>query len=104
MKPMNKPAFMIVILVFVIICISCNHKVQSELPPEPEDPDTYDMAVWKGIKPGIHSGFGSVDVAYPRSIPPSGQNLDSIKLQGWKGERVHCQLLVWSAGKEEQIS
>jgi len=104
MKPMNKPVFMVVILAFVMICISCHHKVQSELQPEPEDPDTYDMAAWKGIEPVIHSGFGSVDVAYPRSIPPSGQIVESIKLRGWKGERVHCQLLVWSAGKEEQIS
>jgi hypothetical protein len=28
----------------------------------------------------------------------------SITLAGWKGERVHCQLLVWSKGKEDQVS
>ena len=101
---MNKPVFMVVILAFVMICISCHHKVQSEFQPEPEDPDTYDLSVWKTINPGIHSGFASVDVAYPRSTPPSGKITDSIKLHGWKGERVNCQLLVWSGGEEEQIS
>jgi len=87
-----------------LICISCNYKTQAGFPPEPEDPDTYDLSAWKDIDSGIHSGFGSVDASYPRSIPPSGNISESTKLQGWKGERVHCQLIVWSAGKEEQIS
>jgi len=86
------------------VCISCNQKVPANPRPEPEDPDTYDMSVWNDIGPGTHSGFGSVDVAYPKSIPPSGNLTESMKLQGWKGERVNCQFLVWSSGKEEQIS
>ena len=79
-------------------------KLKAELPPEAADPEARDLSVWKDIKPGLHSGFGSVDVAYPKSIPPAGDVAESIKLQGWKGERVHCQLLVWSQGIEENIS
>jgi hypothetical protein len=45
---------------------------QADLRSEPADPDSYDMSVWKNIKPGIHSGFGSIDVAYSKSIPPGG--------------------------------
>lgn len=93
-----------IFIILTVICISCNNKYITGFPPEPEDPDTYDMSVWNDIEPGIHSGFGSVDVAYPKSIPPTGNITESIKLQGWKGERVNCQLLVWSAGKDEQIS
>ena len=77
---------------------------KAELAPEAADPDIYDMSVWKNIKPGLHSGFGSIDVAYSKSIPPAGDIAESIKLHGWKGERVNCQLLVWSAGSEENIS
>jgi len=61
------------------------------------------MSVWENIKPGLHSGFGSMDVAYSKSIPPGGSIAESITLHGWKGERVHCMLLVWSAGSEENI-
>jgi hypothetical protein len=86
------------------LCLTCNQAVQSDLPPEPADPDPVDMDAWKEIEPGIYSGFGSVDLAYPRSTPPSGKMAGSITLAGWKGERVHCQLLVWSKGKEEQVS
>lgn len=93
-----------IFIILTVICISCNNKYISGFPPEPEDPDTYDMSVWGNIKPGIHSGFGSIDVPYSKSIPPEGEIAESIKLQGWKGERVGCKLLVWSAGKEEQIS
>ncbi|HEC43420.1 MAG TPA: hypothetical protein ENI20_11385, partial [Bacteroides sp.] len=27
-----------------------------------------------------------------------------MELHGWKGERVNCQFLVWSSGKEEQVT
>jgi len=93
-----------IFIILTVICISCNSMYITGFPPEPEDPDTYDMSVWEDIDPGIYSGFGSVDVAYPKSIPPSGNITEAIKLQGWKGERVNCKLLVWSVGKEEQIS
>lgn len=76
----------------------------ADLAREAPDPDVCDLSVWKEIKPGIHSGFGSIDVAYSKSLPPGGDVTESIKLQGWKGERVHCMLLVWSAESGETIS
>jgi sialate O-acetylesterase len=72
--------------------------------PEPADPDKPDQSLWKNIKPGIHSWFGSTDVAYSKSTPPAGNVDETINLQGWKGERVNCLLLVWSAGNKEDIS
>jgi hypothetical protein len=78
-------------------------KSQAELPREAADPDAGDLSVWKNIKPGLHSGFGSVDVAYSKSIPPAGEVFEAIRLHGWKGERVHCMLLVWSQGTEDDI-
>ena len=40
--------------------------------PDPLDPDAYDLSVWNNVKPGIQSGFGSLDVSYSKSIPPKG--------------------------------
>jgi len=77
--------------------------LQRDMPaPEAPDPDVSDGSAWK-IKPGLHSGFGSVDVAYSKSTPPAGKIAETIGLHGWKGERVHCQLLVWSAGREKNL-
>ena len=83
---------------------TAQNKQETELTPEPADPDIYDMSVWENIESGIYSGFGSIDVAYSKSIPPEGNITESIELQGWKGERVSCKLLVFSAGSEENIS
>ncbi len=96
------PACLVILL--AVFCLSFDKKQEKVLPSEPADPDTYDSSVWEAIKPGIHSGFGSIDVAYSKSIPPEGNIEPSIKLQGWKGERVNCMLLVWSAGSKENIS
>jgi len=86
-------------------CNSAAQKKQEmELTPEPADPDMYDMSVWENIEPGIYSGFGSIDAAYSKSIPPEGNITESIDLQGWKGERVSCKLLVFSAGSKESIT
>jgi hypothetical protein len=63
---------------------------------EPADPDKHDLSVWKNINPGIHFGFGSIDVAESRSLPPPESPTKAINLHGWKGERVNCKLLVWS--------
>jgi len=85
------------------LCFSCNISQIVDSSPEPADPDTYDMSLWEGIETGIRSGFGSTDVAYSKSIPPSGDLSESIYLQGWKGERVSCKLLVWSAETAQNI-
>ena len=103
-KYLLRTAVLKTFLVLSVICTSCNHHCVSELPPEPGDPDAYDMSVWKEIEPGIHSGFGSIDIAYSKSIPPLGNIAESIKLQGWRGERVNCLLLVWTADNKEEVN
>ena len=93
------------ILLIISVCgISIGSLKKTDLKTEPADPETYDLSVWKTIQPGIHSGFGSVDVAYSKSIPPGGTIPESITLHGWKGERVNGMLLIWSAGSKEKIS
>ncbi len=72
--------------------------------PDPVDPAAYDLSVWNSVGPGIHSGFGSLDVSYPKSIPPKGTIANAIELHGWKGERVSCLLLVWSALNKDDIT
>ena len=87
----------------ILVCASgVDEKQRRASAPEPSDPDKHDLSAWKNVKPGIHSGFGSIDVAWSKSIPQVGGVAEEIKLQGWKGERVNCMLLVWSAGKKKR--
>ena len=84
-------------------CLAGKNGKKGKISPEPVDPDLFDLSVWNKVEPGIHSGFGSADLAYPRSVPPVGNIPESIKLHGWKGERVNCLLLVWTKGTKENI-
>jgi hypothetical protein len=93
-----------ILFLFAVFSFSFDTGKNPELPDEPADPDTYDLSVWEKVKPGIHSGFGSIDNSWSKSIPPDGNIAETIKLQGWRGERVNCQLLVWSKGHTETIS
>jgi len=116
MNMKNNIQYIFALGLIAILSISCNKKQVSnspsdpakkqafDYPPEPADPDKYDMSVWGKVNPGIHSGFGSADRTYSKSIPPAGEISESIKLSGWKGERVNCKVLVWSSEKEEPIS
>lgn len=84
--------------------LSCHTKQIRNFSSEPADPDAHDISVWNSIETGVYSGFGSLDSIYSKSIPPNGNITETIKLQGWKGERVYCKLLVWSSGSQETIS
>lgn len=94
-----------VFILLSFLFLSFSDKQNKNFIAEPTDPDTYDMSVWKAIKPGVHSGFGSIDIVYSKSIPPVGKVAETINLQGWKGERVNCLMLVWSSeNKKDEIS
>jgi len=92
-----------IFIVLTILFLSFSSKLKNDFSIEPDDPDKKDMSIWKNIKPGVHSGFGSIDVAYSKSIPPAGKIAETINLQGWRGERVNCLMLVWSAVNKEKI-
>ena len=71
--------------------------------PNPVNPSADEISPWKTLKPGVHTGFGSTDIAYEKSLPPSGKISASVNLHGWKGERVNCLLLVWSAENKDEV-
>ncbi|MFM7320771.1 MAG: DUF4091 domain-containing protein [Armatimonadota bacterium] len=64
---------------------------------EAPDPEPIDPAAWNRVSPGLHAGFGSLDDAESRSVPPPGLPRDGVGLTGWRGERVACKLLAWTA-------
>jgi Domain of unknown function (DUF4091)/Family of unknown function (DUF6067) len=65
---------------------------------------TVNTAAWNAQQKGMHVAFGSTDQLYFRSEVPELQN-ESVSWQatGWKGERMNCQVLVWSADTLDQV-
>ncbi|EON79073.1 Neuraminidase NanP [Lunatimonas lonarensis] len=92
------------IFLIVILVSSCAKEPKLDFLSEPEDPDETDMSVWEKTAPGVHSAFGSLDIPYSKSQLPTDQVYESLKLSGWKGERVAFLLLVWTAGNDEEVS
>ena len=90
-------------VVISVCCISFNLIKDWDPQPDPVNPAADEISAWKTIKPGVQTGFGSTDIAYPKSLPPSGKISASVNLQGWKGERINCLLLVWSAEKIDEV-
>ena len=93
-----------IIIILSILFVSFTSKINNRYILEPADPDKQDMSVWKNIKPGVHASFGSLDVAYSKNIPPQGKVQENTTIQGWRGERVNCLVLVWSSGDKNEIS
>lgn len=58
---------------------------------------------WSQVKPGLHASFGSIDIRYPKSVAPSLPIRQLEQLEGWKGERVSAQLLIWSVSPLRNI-
>lgn len=69
---------------------------------EPADPAPTDVAVWDSI-PGTHASFGSVDVRYSRSAPYQDTIRTSMRLSGWRGEKLSAQAVVWTADSLENL-
>ena len=70
---------------------------------EPADPVAADPALWVDVKKPAAS-WGSVDVRYPLSGPFTGEVATEHVLVGWKGEKVHAQLVVWTPSEIDDLT
>lgn len=71
---------------------------------EPEDPRPVADSVWAEMPYGLHASFVSPDVHFARSAPPKqDQCFGNWQTIAWQGERVHTQVLLWSAEKLDNI-
>ena len=96
-----------VLLMAVFGCSGCNGNKTAPYATahdwsEPIDPAQSDPALWGDVTaPG--ASFGSVDIRYPLSEPYNGPVSKSHTLTGWKGEKVHAQIVVWTPSEIEDL-
>ena len=75
-----------------------------QLPPvetfaEAEDPTPLtaeEQAEWDNVKSGLNGAWATIDSLYSRSIVPQVAPVKTLRLSGWKGERLSAQILLWS--------
>ncbi|MBS0010718.1 MAG: DUF4091 domain-containing protein [Bacteroidales bacterium] len=100
---MKTSVYLLVIAIFMAMA-GCQEAGPGERSlSEPVDPGGIQSASWSGVSKGLKAGFGSADTRYPRSKPPQGEISEKISLTGWRGEKIHCQMLFWSSTNEGTV-
>ena len=62
-----------------------------------------DDARWQAVAPGLHAAFGSVDDVYLRTEVPAVIEARSWEATGWRGERLHAPIVIWSADALDDV-
>lgn len=94
-------------LLFALLVMSCsqerpvkNCETFAELP----DPNPDTLSWVNPIKNGLMASFVSIDKKYPKSVMPNMSDFQTTDtLEGWKGERVSTQILLWSPVDVAQV-
>ncbi len=89
-----------------LAAISCHsNRPQKECTTfqEMKDPTNDTLSDWSNVPKGLHASFISIDDKLPKSVAPEVTPRDSVKVSGWKGEKVSAQLLLWTAQDIQQV-
>ncbi|MBN1899929.1 DUF4091 domain-containing protein [Candidatus Sumerlaeota bacterium] len=64
-------------------------------PPMPEGKEET-VKEWEKIFSGLQAAFGSADIRYEKDRIPVTSGSLSISSSGWRGERIHAQVVLWT--------
>lgn len=60
-------------------------------------------ARWEKVGRKLHAAWGDSDIAYQRSLVPSGVSSAPYRLTVWKGERACALIMLWSAEEKKRV-
>ena len=79
--------------------VACADYVPVETFAEADDPVTLsadDEAAWAAVKKNINAAWGDADCRYSRSLVPQLEDVETLKITLWRGEKGQAQALVWT--------
>lgn len=53
---------------------------------------------WAKVPAGLNLSFASSNQRFAREVPPTVNNIKSWAFNGWKGETLNTQILIWTKG------
>lgn len=86
--------------------VSCNSKQPEKgctTFKEMKDPTNDTLSDWSHVTAGLHASFISIDHKLHKSVAPEIEPVKSVKVTGWKGEKVSAQILLWSSEDIRQV-
>ena len=60
-------------------------------------------AKWQSLPAGLHGSFGSIDKKYGKHDVPEVDGSKSLKMVGWRGERLYGQIVLYTGDKVGQV-
>ncbi len=87
---------------FTTLCLVAQDLSLSLQKPERISADAK-LAEWSAITPATGAAFGSTNQRYASDRCVANQLHSADTLVAWRGERVHSQLLIWSADKSRNF-
>jgi len=84
----------------ILFLFDCTHSSKQKVATdfeEPADPDTLASVFWEKVPGRVHAAFGDINIRFRKSRPTEkGLSLE-WKGIGWRGERIHTQVILWSS-------
>ena len=84
-------------------CDSKRPKKEFNTFQELQDPTNDTLSDWSNVPEGLQASFISIDTKMPKSVAPQVTPSKSLKVTGWKNEKLSGQLLLWSASNVNQV-
>ena len=88
------------LLLVAVSIASCKEYIPVETFTEPEDPTPLTeeaLAAWGKVDKKLQGAWGDINQRYSRSEVPQTLDTKTLRVSGWKGERVSAQALLWTA-------
>lgn len=63
---------------------------------ELSDPSSDVNSDWSKVSPGLQSSFVTIDKRFAKSLAPEIAKQNRVKIEGWKGEKLSAQILLWT--------
>jgi len=97
----NKPKWVILLAFTVSLTFNQHGYAQSKAAlsetfvelPDPTDDVKSD---WSKVPAGLQTSFVTIDRRFAKSLSPDIDKQNRVKIEGWKGEKLSAQILLWS--------
>jgi hypothetical protein len=63
---------------------------------EMQNPVKADISEWSELNKDVYVSFADDNFRYPKEKVPHALNSNKWEVSGWKGEKIHTQILVWT--------
>ena len=94
----------LIILVLLLACGKGPFSKTCQTYEEAADPSPDQTVLWGAVKSGLHASLGSIDRRYPKHALPQVKSIHTWSGTAWRGERISCQLVLWSKDEVPKIT